>query len=190
MASRPCSRPPRSPPCSTAPTWPGWEGNTSLWSARDGLLVGKSPGLDHNEFLANRQAQGDFILSVWFRLVNGHGNSGVQFRSVRVPGTEMSGYQADIGENYWGCLYDESRRNKILVKASPEALKALKKEGWNHYVVYAMGDQISIYLNGAASAIYREEGPGIARDGLIAVQIHAGDPMEVQFKDLQIRPLP
>ena len=48
------------------------------------------------------------------------GNSGVQFRSVRVPGTEMSGYQADIGENYWGCLYDESRRNRVLVKASAE----------------------------------------------------------------------
>ena len=128
--------------------------------------MGKSPGLNHNEFLANRQAQGDFILSLWFRLVDGHGNSGVQFRSVRVPGTEMSGYQADIGENYWGCLYDESRRNKVLVKASPEALKALKKNGWNHYVVYAMGDRISLYLNGAASAVYREEGPGIARDGL------------------------
>ena len=168
----------------------GWEGNTSLWSARDGMLVGKSPGLDHNEFLANRQAQGDFILSLWFRLVEGQGNSGVQFRSVRVPGTEMSGYQADIGESYWGCLYDESRRNKVLVKASPEALKTLKKDGWNHYVVYAMGDRISLYLNGAASAVYREEGPGIARDGLIAVQIHAGDPMEVQFKDLQIRALP
>jgi len=30
----------------------------------------------------------------------------------------------------------------------------------------------------------------IARDGLIAVQIHAGSPMEVQFKDIQIRVLP
>ena len=168
----------------------GWEGNEALWSVHDGLLVGKSPGLDHNEFLANRQAQGNFVLSVWFRLVNGHGNSGIQFRSVRVPGTEMSGYQADIGENYWGCLYDESRRNKVLVQASPEAGKVLKKNGWNHYVVYAMGDRVSLYLNGAASAVYREEGAGIPRDGLIAVQIHAGDPMEVQFKDPQIRVLP
>jgi hypothetical protein len=168
----------------------GWVGNTAHWSARDGLLVGKSEGLDHNEFLANRQAQGDFILSLWFRLVNGHGNSGVQFRSVRVPGTEMSGYQADIGENYWGCLYDESRRNKILVKASPEAMKTLNKDGWNHYVIYAMGDHVTLYLNGAAAATYREDAPAIARDGLIAVQIHAGDPMEVQFKDLLVRPLP
>src|SRR5262249_14892363 len=105
----------------------GWEGNTSLWSARDGVLVGKSPGLDHNEFLATRQGYRDFILSVRFKLENGQGNSGIQFRSVRIPGTEMSGYQADIGENYWGCLYDESRRNRVLARASSAALEALKK---------------------------------------------------------------
>ena len=64
---------------------------------------------------------------------------------MRVPGTEMSGYQADIGEDYWGCLYDESRRNKVLVKASPKALETLKKDGWNHYVVCATGDRRSRY---------------------------------------------
>ena len=30
----------------------GWEGDTKLWSARDGMLVGTSPGLKHNDFLA------------------------------------------------------------------------------------------------------------------------------------------
>ncbi len=168
----------------------GWEGNTALWSARDRMLVGKSPGLDHNEFLATRQPYRDFILSLRFHLVDGNGNSGVQFRSVRVPGTEMSGYQADLGENYWGCLYDESRRNKVLVKASSEALSTLKKNDWNHYVLCAVGDRITLYLNGVASVVYCEEGPDIARDGLIAVQLHAGSPMEVQFKDIQIRVLP
>jgi len=32
-----------------------------------------------------------------------------------------------------GCLYDESRRNKVLVKASSEALSTLKKNDWNYY---------------------------------------------------------
>ena len=168
----------------------GWEGNTSLWSARDRMLVGTSPGLDHNEFLATRQSYGNFILSLRFHLVDGNGNSGVQFRSVRVPGTEMSGYQADLGENYWGCLYDESRRNKTLVNASNEALSALRKDDWNHYVLCAVGDRITLYLNGVASVVYCEEAANIAPDGLIAVQIHAGKPMEVQFKDIQIRVLP
>ncbi|MGZ3380668.1 MAG: family 16 glycoside hydrolase [Isosphaeraceae bacterium] len=53
-----------------------------------------------------------------------------------------------------------------------------------------MGDRITLYLNGVASVVYREEVPNIAREGLIAVQIHAGGPMEVQFKDIRIRVLP
>jgi hypothetical protein len=69
-------------------------------------------------------------------------------------------------------------------------LSTLKKNDWNQYVLCALGDRIALYLNGVASVVYREEAPDIARDGLIAVQIHAGNPMEVQFKDIQIRVLP
>jgi prenyltransferase beta subunit/pimeloyl-ACP methyl ester carboxylesterase len=168
----------------------GWEGNTDVWSVRDGLLVGKSKGLDHNEFLAFKEPFRDFVLSLSFRLVDGKGNSGVQFRSVRVPGTEMSGYQADIGEGYWGSLYDESRRNKTLVAGSEGALAKLNKDGWNHYVIRAFGDKVTIYLNGVPAVEYRETDPAIARDGLIAVQVHGGPPLEVQFKDIQIQRVP
>ena len=113
----------------------GWEGDRKLWSAKDGVLAGVSPGIDHNEFLATTRPFGDFILHLDFRLLGGKGNSGVQFRSVRVPPHEMSGYQADIGEGYWGSLYDESRRNKTLVPGSQDALKVLNKTDWNHYTV-------------------------------------------------------
>ena len=106
----------------------GWEGNTQLWSVRDGMLVGHSPGLNHNEFLATTRPYGDFVLSLDFRMIDGKGNSGVQFRSVRMPGTEMSGYQADIGEGYWGSLYDESRRNKVLVPASENARQGAEQD--------------------------------------------------------------
>jgi acetyl esterase/lipase/prenyltransferase beta subunit len=168
----------------------GWEGETSLWSARDGMIVGHSPGIKNNEFLATTKPYGDFILKLSYRLVGGAGNSGVQFRSIRVANREMSGYQADIGEGYWGCLYDESRRNKVLVPASPNALAALNKTGWNSYVLRVMGDQIRLSLNGVQSVSYMEEDANIARDGHIAFQIHAGGPMEVQFKDIYIQSLP
>ena len=102
----------------------------------------------------------------------------------------MSGYQADIGEGYWGSLYDESRRNKVLVPASEEALKVLNKSDWNHYVVSATGDKIVLSINGKRSVEYHEPDASIARSGLLAVQIHAGGPMEVQFKDVMIQPLP
>jgi dienelactone hydrolase/prenyltransferase beta subunit len=168
----------------------GWEGDTSLWSARDGMLVGKSPGLKHNDFLATEKSYGDFILKLSFRLLGEEGsNSGVQFRSVRIPGHEMSGYQADIGQNYWGCLYDESRRNKVLEKGAEKAVASVKKNGWNHYVIRAISDHITLTLNGERSVDYHETDPTVARDGRIAVQIHAGGPMEIQFKDIYIQPL-
>jgi poly(3-hydroxybutyrate) depolymerase len=103
----------------------------------------------------------------------------------------MSGYQADIGEGYWGSLYDESRRNMVLVYPRSDAVKSLNRTGWNRYVIRAMGDKITLSLNGQDTVRqYQETEPGIARSGLLAVQMHAGESMEVQFRDLLIQPLP
>jgi predicted esterase/prenyltransferase beta subunit len=168
----------------------GWEGDTSLWSARDGTLIGRSPGLDQNEFLASKGRFTDFIFKCSFQLVDGRGNSGIQFRSERLPGNEMIGYQADIGEDYWGCLYDESRRNRVLVPASEPSREAVRQDSWNQYGIRATGDQIRLTLNGVPSVVYDEEQDGIADTGRIAVQLHSGGPMEVRFRDLLIQPLP
>ncbi|SIN90162.1 Prenyltransferase and squalene oxidase repeat-containing protein [Singulisphaera sp. GP187] len=169
----------------------GWEGDTALWSARDGMLVGTSPGIKHNDFLATEKSYGDFTLKLSFRLLGADGsNSGVQFRSVRLPGHEMSGYQADIGQNYWGGLYDESRRNKVLAKGSDKAIEGLHKTGWNHYVLRVIGRKIVLTLNGITSVSYEEPDATIARTGRIGLQIHAGGPMVIQFKDILIQALP
>jgi hypothetical protein len=109
-------------------TLEGWEGDSTLWKVVDEKIVGESAGLKHNQFLVTKDEFGDFELELEFRLKDGVGNSGVQFRTKRIPdSTEVSGYQADIGENYWGCLYDESRRNKILAPAPADFEKRLKK---------------------------------------------------------------
>lgn len=169
----------------------GWEGDTSLWSAKDGMIVGRSPGIKRNEFLATTKSYRDFFLEFSFKLTGpDDANSGVQFRSVRVDGGEMSGYQADIGQGYWGCLYDESRRKKIIAPAAEKAKAAVKPGEWNKYSLRVMGNHITMTLNGVGSFDYREEDPGIARDGKIALQIHAGGPMEIAFKGLVIQELP
>ena len=168
----------------------GWEGDTSLWSASDGMLVGDSPGIDHNEFLAAEGEFGDFALRFSFQLDKGMGNSGVMFRSQRLPGHEMTGYQADIGEGYWGCLYDESRRNRVLQPASDEARAAVREGGWNQYEIRAMGPNIALTLNDQRSVTFEEEDEAIADSGRIAVQIHSGEAMEVRFRDLRIQRLP
>lgn len=167
----------------------GWEGDKKLWIVEDGMLIGRSAGIRHNDFLATKKTFGDFILRFDIRLVNGVGNSGVQFRSKRVPGShEVSGYQADVGGGWWGVLYDEARRNRPLARPTPEARnKALKPKGWNRYEVRAIGNRIITLINGVKMIDYTETDPKIARSGIIAPQIHSGGPMEVQFRNIRIK---
>jgi hypothetical protein len=168
----------------------GWEGDDKLWKAEGEMIVGDSPGIKQNAFLATTKSFGDFELRLEFRLRKGEGNSGIQFRSQRVAeSSEVSGYQADIGEKYWGCLYDESRRNKVLVQAPAELERALDKGGWNSYVIRAVGNRIVLSLDGITTVIYRENDPAIAREGIIALQVHAGGPLRVEFRRLRIKEL-
>jgi 3-keto-disaccharide hydrolase len=169
----------------------GWEGDTNLWKARDGMLVGDSPGIRYNDFLAAANTYGDFILKFSFRLVKNAGNSGVQYRSQRVPNShEVSGYQAEIAGTQTGSLYDESRRNRFLMDARPAGSeKVMRVDGWNDYMIRCEGDHIVQELNGLKVVDYRETDPGIARSGIIALQIHGGGPMEIQFKNIRIKRL-
>lgn len=174
----------------------GWEGNEKLWSAENGEIVGKSPGIKKNEFLASTADYGDFVMKFSFRVVDnpkGDANSGMQFRSQRVPNsTEMSGYQADVGQGYWGCLYDESRRRKVLVKPSEEDFKkAVKKDDWNDYEISCKGTHIELTLNGVKTAVWDETEPAdkVALTGKFGLQIHSGGPMEIHMKNPRIKVL-
>ncbi len=161
-----------------------------IWRVEKSILIGESAGLKYNDFLRTKKTYGDFELTFSFRLRDGIGNSGVQFRSKPAPNShEVSGYQADIGAEYWGCLYDESRRNRVLVQAPPEALARVRKDGWNDYVVTARGNHITLDLNGVRTVDYHETAEGIDRSGFIAVQVHSGPPLKIEFRELRIREL-
>ena len=169
----------------------GWEGDAKLWVVEDGMLVGRSPGIKYNDFLATAKPYGDFILRYQIRLVGGKGNTGLQFRSKRVENShEVAGYQADFAPGWWGKLYDEARRKKVLAEPKEEDLKkVLKADDWNDYEVRAEGAKITLTLNGLKTVEYTEADATIARTGIFAVQIHAGGPMEVQFKNIRIKEL-
>lgn len=169
----------------------GWQGDKSLWLVENGAIVGRSPGIDYNDFLATDRSFGDFILRFQIRLLDNSGNSGVQFRSERIPGeTEMIGYQADVGPTYWASLYDESRRRETLAAPDDQTLqRALKPNDWNDYEIYAEGPHIVLKLNGIATVDYTETDAGIPLTGRIALQIHSGPPMEVRFRNIEIREL-
>ncbi|MFN7937223.1 MAG: DUF1080 domain-containing protein [Bryobacteraceae bacterium] len=164
-----------------------------LWRVEGGAIIGKSPGLKYNDFLRTKKHYKNFVLKVTFRMTDetGKANSGVQFRSKPMEGShEVIGYQADMGQQYWGCLYDESRRKKVLVQASPEALSSLRKGEWNEYVITAQGNRIKLELNGVKSVEWIENEPGIEQSGFIALQLHGGPPLQMEFKNLLIKVLP
>ncbi|MBA3938836.1 MAG: DUF1080 domain-containing protein, partial [Planctomycetes bacterium] len=174
----------------------GWEGDGAVWRVRDGAIVGGSlDGNPHNAFLASRASWRNFVLRLEYRLVGSTGfvNSGVQLRSQRLaaPDYEMSGFQADIGAGYSGCLYDESRRKRVLATAPKEVVAAAEHPGeWNQYEMRCEGARIRILLNGRQTVDYVEREPGIALDGHIALQIHGDSKAEVAFRAITIEDLP
>jgi putative membrane-bound dehydrogenase-like protein len=175
----------------------GWEGETnSVWRIRDGTIVGGSlNGNPRNEFLATRKVFKNFHLRLEYKLVGIEGfvNGGVQFRSKRVanPLNEMSGFQADIGAGYSGCLYDESRRNKVLVMADTNLVARIERPGdWNSYEIIAIGPEIQLVLNGRRTAVWVERDPAIETNGVIALQIHGNCKAEIFFRNITIDELP
>jgi hypothetical protein len=175
------------------------------------------PKLTHNTFLVYTNAPvDDFELRLSYRIVNG--NSGIQYRSKVIRndkfGPVVSGYQADFeaGKTYSGILYEEQGRGilaqrgeKTVVKEadgkhkvevagslgkSEDIQAKIKKEDWNDYVVIAKGNHLQHFINGVQTVDVTDEQPSkAAKTGVLALQIHTGPPMTVQFKNIRIKSL-
>ena len=172
----------------------GWEGDTlKTWKIRENALWGGSltENVPLNDFLCTKKSYGDFTLKLKFKLENEGGfcNAGVQFRSVRLknPAHEMTGYQADLGPKYWGALYDESRRDKVLAAPDSNLIKKiLKVNDWNDYEVVAVKNRIQIKINNTKTVDYTELDSSIPQTGLIGLQVHGGGKTRVGYKDISI----
>jgi Domain of Unknown Function (DUF1080) len=178
-------------------TFAGWEGDTKdTWRIEDGAIVGGSleKVVPRNEFLCTTKSYTDFELRVKFKLLGDRAkaNAGVQFRTKRIPNHhEVSGYQADVGQQYWGALYDESRRNKVLVQPDKKAIeKLVKHDDWNEYVIRCEGPRIRLWLNGTLTVDFTEKDNKIERSGIIGLQIHGGAKARAFYKDIRIEELP
>lgn len=175
-----------------------WEGNMDWFRIEDQCIVAGSLNktIPHNEFLCTKKNYGNFELRVQVKLKGKGDNAGVQFRTVRIPGkTEVSGFQCDVGSAWdrpvWACLYDESRRNKMLAEGDAEKTRAaLNKDDWNELTVRAENDRIQIWLNGFQTVDYTETDPKIVREGIIGLQIHSGPPSEAWYRAIRIKSLP
>lgn len=176
----------------------GWEMVADVFKIEDGAIVGGNfeTGVDRNQFLTTKERFGDFYLRMECRILDGpanekkDGNAGVQIRSERIPNNhEMIGYQADMTSNgaYWGHLYDESRRRKMLQTPSAELIRSVwKPNEWNRYEILCQGRNIRIFLNGVETVNYTESDEAIPQEGLIGLQIHAGGPARSYYRNVFI----
>lgn len=161
----------------------GWSGDPELWSVENGELVGRTDGLKKNEWIVSDFSADDFHLTLEVRLVGNQGNSGIQFRS-RARDGDVSGYQADIGEGWWGKLYEEHGRGLLWDKSGEEHVKP---DGWNRYEVIARGEHIQTLINGKPCVDLKD--PKGARQGIFALQLHSGGKTEVRFRKFSLKVL-
>jgi hypothetical protein len=195
----------------------GWDGNPKLWRVEDGVITGETTAANPakgNTFLIWRGGKpADFELKAEFRMPNpGFANSGIQIRSWEGPEKwRVSGYQPDMdaeneytgicyGENYRGIL--AQRGQKVVVGTdhkpkvveqfadSKELARVIKKRDWNEYHVIAQGNRIIQEINGQLMCELTDEDSLARKDGVIALQIHVGPPMKVQFRNIRIKELP
>lgn len=196
-------------------TLDGWDGDPRFWRVENGAIVGETTAdtpTQGNTFLIWEGGEiADFELKVEFKIRN-H-NSGIQYRSFRVPNKPwvIGGYQADISADHkWtGTAYGEkhkgilakrgekavvghtknNRRVVAHVGDSTDLLAHLNKDGWNEYHIIAVGNQCIQRLNGVVMAEFSEATDDRLSRGLIALQLHAGPPMQVRFRNLRLRKL-
>lgn len=160
---------------------------------------------------------GDFELRLTYRFTGDWGNSGIQYRSKELENFVVHGYQADmeVGTSYSGILYEEGERGilaqrgqKVVIRDDPEKpgkpkievigslgdakeiQACIRTNGWNDYVVIAKGNHLQQFINGRQTVDVTDEQEGkAAKSGVLALQLHAGTPMKVQFRDIRLKRL-
>ncbi|MDP3072735.1 MAG: DUF1080 domain-containing protein [Opitutaceae bacterium] len=197
-------------------TLAGWEGNTTLWRVEDGAITGEIAAgttLTRNEFLYWKGEVADFELTAEFRISGpADANSGIQFRSERLPDGTAKGYQADIdlGVRYLGNIHDERGRSILAPRGTrlsiaPDGRRWTEKFGepddykvlfrpapaWNTYRIVAYASHAELWLNGTRISVLDDHDAKLARHaGLLALQLHRGaGPMKIQFRQLQLTAL-
>lgn len=171
----------------------GWHGNEEIFRIENGEIIAGSldKKVERNEFLRSNKEYGDFELKLEFKLLGEKTNAGVQIRTAEIPNHhEVIGYQADLGTNYWGCLYDESRRKKILA-GPPKDQRTLpvRLNDWNSYRIRCSGPRIQIWVNGLQTVDFTEEDPEIPLKGIIALQIHGNLVNQAHYRNVRLREL-
>jgi hypothetical protein len=195
-------------------TLDGWKGNKTVWRVENGVIIGETTPehlIKSNTFLIyENEKPSDFELVADFK-ISAEGNSGIQYRSSSIDSIPftLKGYQADIdgGNVYTGQNYEERGRgflakrgeNALLEKgqqpkitsmiANPDSLKSFIKNGdWNEIKIVAKDNRLTHFINGNLMCDVTDNDSDLRKmDGLIGLQLHAGPPMKVQYRNIRIK---
>ena len=190
----------------------GWAGKEGFWEVKDGAIFGqttKDKPTKGNTFLVWQGGEvGDFVFKAQVRFAGN--NSGVQYRSELVGKPEdyvVKGYQADLhpSKDFFGMLYAEKWRGIVAKRfqrvevgkdGKPKVVGAVGDKNqqlvgteWNELAIIAVGDRQIHQVNGITTMDLKDNHPEAKRKGILALQLHAGAPMTVEFKDVQLRHL-
>ena len=158
---------------------------TELWYVEDGLLVCESGPDKEYGYLGTEQEYKNFELTLEFKQ-GADGNSGVFFRSS-IEGTKITGWQVEVappGSNTGG-IYESYGRG-WLIQPDPELDKFLKFGEWNSMKIRVVEDLVETWLNGQKMIELKDQKIGETK-GSIALQIHSGGGIKVQWRNLNIR---
>ena len=197
----------------------GWAGRPQHWSVEDGAITGRTttehPAQGNNFLFWTNGIVKDFELRASFKITSQNAdhfaNSGVQYRSKDFGNFVAGGYQADmeVGTSYTGILYEERMRGILATRgemvwiqpdgkkrvvgamgSSGDILKAIKDNDWNEYTIIARGHHLTHIINHRVTVDVTDDQTGkFAAEGILALQLHAGGPMTVQFKNIRLRVL-
>ena len=196
----------------------GWKAaDMSYWSIEDGAITAKSTDdkiADRNHYLVWQGGKlGDFELKLTHRMVSTHNvNGGFQFRSEMFDGDipdDCRGYQVDnnLGTDWLVRLYDEFGRHTLAWRGQrtefnekreriESKIKDVKKKAhfdlqkWHEYHLICKGEKLTLKVDGKLVAeVIDNDLNQQDFEGILALQLHSGPPMVVQFKDIMIKKL-
>jgi hypothetical protein len=196
----------------------GWHGLEGFWSAKDGMIVGsETKETSKQTFLVYTAMPhvANFEMHYMYKFGTPAGNSGVQFRSkiINPETSRAGGYQADCDAQagYDGSIYDEAgvaggrntmsnrgertvwdehnKRHNEPLPDGKDLKQFIKIGGWNDVVLKVDGNHVTYAINGHLTTDLTDNSPKALHDGIIALQIHQGFTMEIEFKDMKIKPL-
>src|SRR5476651_1062164 len=166
----------------------GWKAETNYWKMDEGgVMHGVTPGTAQHHYDYTTNDYADFELHADVKLIGN--NSGICIRIKPQNYDNVPGYQVDMGEGYWGCLWDERGRGMVVQYPKEEAAKLVNQEDWNHYYVRAEGHHIQAWLNGVKTIDAIDE-KGLL-SGPIGFQLchGSGKMTDACFQNVVYRPL-